>query len=605
MVTGVETAGLVLAAFPLVVKGLVAYADGCQKLTDMQHHSRLLQQFSVELDTEHAKFVNTCQNLLQHFVSPAELSELLKPGSEKWRSPTLQTSLESNLRKYSAQQFVLSVKCIDDSLQELRKMFPMAADEGKKSRKTAKKVIRSIGWVLLSDVRNDKMKQIRQLNLDLEKLSCQGQKTSGEVVTSKNKVIETVKFYRKVREHAIAFYNILQERLQPPCCLCRIPHEAGLLLQIRDKVEEFPKEPGILFKTFFSVQIAPANNMWRELDVQSEVKTDDTYPASHSAVDVKMEDSSIELSNRSLIEQLIVSGQQEARLRKRAGFAPEPPKSSSSRQNHGCGSRTLVNTEQPSSTSPVTRLRLGASKHQVENNPITNFCNILIDTPKLEGSCYGHLVDQGNTRHRIFGPTKALHPPRGQIVTLQDLFQTKFQFTTRQRLDLSVKLASSVIQLHSSGWLAEYWGRKDVQFFKTDEGFVIDSPIVCWGKHDIDVSGVKSDKSVVQCDQSLLSLGIVLIELHYGRFLENCVELSVQNKGKQAEENINQHDVAWNLVDSLYDDAGSLYSDAVRRCIRGIDHRESSLEKQGFKQEVFRMILGPLETNLQRFLGND
>jgi hypothetical protein len=107
MATGVEIAGLVLGTFPVAVQVLAAYANGCQKIsgkcfvfarsfrfvlratTDMYHYSQLLKEFSIEMDTEHVKFLNTCENILQDVVSPSELLELLKPGSERWNSPEL------------------------------------------------------------------------------------------------------------------------------------------------------------------------------------------------------------------------------------------------------------------------------------------------------------------------------------------------------------------------------------------------------------------------------------------------------------------------------------------------------------------------------------
>ena len=99
----------------------------------MRHHACLLKEFSIELDTEHAKFLNTCENLLQDVVmiSPAELTELLQQGSEKWRLPDLQSRLESRLRLHSAKQFVLSVEAMDKILGELKERFPITGDEGK------------------------------------------------------------------------------------------------------------------------------------------------------------------------------------------------------------------------------------------------------------------------------------------------------------------------------------------------------------------------------------------------------------------------------------------------------------------------------------------
>lgn len=62
---------------------------------------------------------------------------------------------------------------------------------------------------------------------------------------------------------------------------------------------------------------------------------------------------------------------------------------------------------------------------------------------------------------------------------------------------------------------------------------------------------------------------------------------------------------ALNLIDELYDDAGNKYGDAVRRCIQGLDCRETNLEKEDFKKEVHEKIMGPLKENLETFCAGD
>ena len=55
------------------------------------------------------------------------------------------------------------------------------------------------------------------------------------------------------------------------------------------------------------------------------------------------------------------------------------------------------------------------------------------------------------------------------------------------------------------------------------------------------------------------------------------------------------------LIDQLYDDAGGIYGDVVRRCIIGLDHKETQLENEAFKNEAYLKILQPLEKYLELF----
>lgn len=172
----------------------------------------------------------------------------------------------------------------------------------------------------------------------------------------------------------------------------------------------------------------------------------------------------------------------------------------------------------------------------------------------------------------------------------------------RHRLELGIKLASSVMQLHDSGWLAEEWGREDVLFFNRDGIVQVENPMVRWSNRIPTMSAETVKRGVVQCNQTLLSLGIILIELYHGKCLEECKGVDGEYVGLG--DGKTRHSEAWSLVDLLYDDAGDLYGDAVRRCVRGLDHRESRLDEGGFKLEVFRKVLYPLQTNYSRIFAS-
>ena len=58
---------------------------------------------------------------------------------------------------------------------------------------------------------------------------------------------------------------------------------------------------------------------------------------------------------------------------------------------------------------------------------------------------------------------------------------------------------------------------------------------------------------------------------------------------------------AQGLIDRLYGDAGDEYGDIVRRCITGLDHKETKLENDAFKNEVYLKVLQPLEKHLELF----
>jgi len=59
MVTGIETAGLVLAAFPVVLEGLKYYIDCTKQVKDIRRHRVVLNRFMRDIKTEMTIFEDT------------------------------------------------------------------------------------------------------------------------------------------------------------------------------------------------------------------------------------------------------------------------------------------------------------------------------------------------------------------------------------------------------------------------------------------------------------------------------------------------------------------------------------------------------------------
>ena len=95
----------------------------------------------------------------------------------------------------------------------------------------------------------------------------------------------------------------------------------------------------------------------------------------------------------------------------------------------------------------------------------------------------------------------------------------------------------------------------------------------------------------------LLSLGILLIELCFGKTLEG-MQVPEDSKG-DANESRMQYNIARRLLFGVDNDAGLNYGDAVRSCLdfsRKI--RASNVEYDEFQREVFCRIVTPLKTDL-------
>jgi hypothetical protein len=246
--------------------------------------------------------------------------------------------------------------------------------------------------------------------------------------------------------------------------------------------------------------------------------------------------------------------------------------------------------------------------------------------------CIGLLVDGGNGPwHRIWAPlTLSSYTSLTGPISLDDVLLPQC-LELKDRLELGLLLASAVMQLHTTEWLNEDWGKGDIFFLQkitqrpttrgTIETFhepVIDKPFVrrTFGSsqelHPIPQSPKSPASTLVVCERSLFSLGIVLTELWYEKRIE---DLSPDGDQNQDDGNA-RYKTARKLLGDIFTYAGENYGLAVARCINGINPSSSSisatwgsLDNDDFKNDVHTNVVCLLEKNFDvgssvTFLGH-
>ena len=110
MVTGVETAGLVLAAFPLLIKGIKGWVDGVEAFRQWRNARRELKSYSVRLQSQQVTCLDTLEQLLADIVqSEKDLSDMLAdPRGKLWQTPLYERRLEARLDR-SCQPFMATL----------------------------------------------------------------------------------------------------------------------------------------------------------------------------------------------------------------------------------------------------------------------------------------------------------------------------------------------------------------------------------------------------------------------------------------------------------------------------------------------------------------
>lgn len=286
-----------------------------------------------------------------------------------------------------------------------------------------------------------------------------------------------------------------------------------------------------------------------------------------------------------------------------AGFTRnKPPKVSFTLQQVDC-------TDTPP-TTPDTLPR--NTTEQIED-----LC-LAIQRAKSGLACLGVLIDKSDRRYRVWPlKTPSLTSELTGVLSLESLLTQPGALKKKDRLILGVQLASTVMQLHTTEWLSENWGKKDILFYQeitqgksggiTNTSPAIRKPLVrrIFAPPDsppLPLQTMEETKRsiFVPQNQSLYSLGIVLMELWYGQRLE---DLRIKKDGNETSGMTEMTDymTARRLIDEISDDAGEKYGDAVRRCINGLDHRSSDLKTDDFQNKVHMKVVTPLVENLESF----
>lgn len=133
------------------------------------------------------------------------------------------------------------------------------------------------------------------------------------------------------------------------------------------------------------------------------------------------------------------------------------------------------------------------------------------------------------------------------------------------------------MQLHATAWLKESWGKGDIFFPQTTEKArlstgevslilkpILEKPLV---RRSFDPAGDKSPQKTttklpfVPYDKSLFSLGIILVELWFGKRLQDFPKYSEVQQLYDRTDNTD-YQIANMLVLEIEREAGQIYSNA-------------------------------------------
>lgn len=280
---------------------------------------------------------------------------------------------------------------------------------------------------------------------------------------------------------------------------------------------------------------------------------------------------------------------------------------------------SMLSTTQMSSTPTLS----SASTYVSEE--VADLCQILKTSKTLMGrgyptECYGRVFDKLSSTQRCFA-VYPQSPPTGRdnskMVSLRDVLSPKSEIqplSYRDRLQLAVFVASSVLQLYSTPWLPEILTSTNV-FFLIREGFP-DSEhafVIASSGHpspgqqpQATATGSNTTALPVKIRNPMLfALGILLIEIICGQTIDAMRTpedsqgvFTINTTTANSNTVLSDYMVARRLLSQVYE-ASSNYGSAVRRCINGDFPRQKlDLDDEDFRQEVYSGVVSLLEEDL-------
>ena len=229
----------------------------------------------------------------------------------------------------------------------------------------------------------------------------------------------------------------------------------------------------------------------------------------------------------------------------------------------------------------------------------------------------GFLVDEQDEKHKhyIYKVDSAIGPAirsksLGDLLSCSGQRSSTAPLSIKDRLQIAVTLASSVLQLDGTSWLKPHWSSTDIYFHEksnraSHRRYLY--PYLSWKRCMTDIS------NPVPCDSSfdrpfgirsevLFALGLTLIELCFGKRLTDLRESGDEDPN----EVVSTMRMAERLGKDVYYAMGTSYGDAVRRCLyQPFDVRQMDFDNEELQQKVFDGVVIPLRDDLNAFCSSN
>lgn len=179
-------------------------------------------------------------------------------------------------------------------------------------------------------------------------------------------------------------------------------------------------------------------------------------------------------------------------------------------------------------------------------------------------------------------------------------------FNRKQRHKIASVLASSLLQLQTTPWLAQTFGKRDILFYKHDSIVLSDHPFVrhafasTKSNHTPQIAGQSSPAVRFVARDSLSSLGIILLEICYGQTIEDQPfrkrYLGPDGKPHEYTNFMTARDWAESVAEQEPE-----WEHIIRCCISCMFEEKADWENKKFTAAVYESVVEPLEKMVMKW----
>lgn len=589
VMSGIEVAGLVFGAFPLIISAM-EHGRSFVKVSQLHHRMRK-EYYNCRSDVQFYQiwYQRNLQSLLHSIVCEQnEVDKLLAdPVADAWKDDGLQTLLEESLRdSYSIYMNIM--QRMNETMEKLKKK--LCVDEKNLQSQLAvtqpgiqrspSPSSQSSTFSRLTEARSrwdyetfrfkfsfgdttrkELFEELKECNTRLEKLllfsnkAPPPQNSTTNAASTQTSRLKSV--FKAAHKNSTALYKAIQTSWQ---CSCQEHHYANLQLEHRTAAE------GISFRMILdsSSEAASGGHQWTRRGLsfkqitqgctcsvelcQAPFSSQSPHPPSQPTpkTTVLLQNN----PNPLRPQQSIMSGMKKSKPKKVVIQAPDPGDSP---------------MPAPAPTDVPLCKTLGDSKNR--------------------GSCLGTVSHEGQRYH-----IEPLAGPRDEEATVWDSVSLDDRPSRRQRYLIALLIASSIAQLQYTPWLPQGLTRSNILFysFLSDDGGRKDQhrkPFIRTG-----FSHAASEGSTAAWSVQLL--GIMLLELCFGQRLEDHPSRPKYTAATPEEEQMLDLVVAMTWAKGVEDEAGYDYGAAVDWCLKG---GSKNIQARGaWRDDIIKNVIIPL-----------